>query len=55
MTKNAYFSLSTDIKQLLFVAFCATTAGIGMDDGMDDRRDHVMYGRTDRHECQIVM
>ena len=45
VTKNAYFSLLTHIKQLLLVTFCDPTAGIGV-----SFRTH---GRTDgRTECE---
>ena len=50
VTKNAYFSLMTHTKQLLFVTFCYTTAGIEVrfrtDGGQTDRRMED-GGRTD--------
>ena len=40
MTKEAYFSLSTQIKQILFASVCDTTAGIGSEPPPP-------YGQTD--------
>ena len=56
MTKNAYFSLSTYIKQLLLVTFCDTTAGIGVSFRTDARTDggQTEEGQTDV-EVEIVI
>ena len=57
MAKNAYFSLSTHIKQLLVVTFCAMTAGIGSGMGQAGRRDgwdDGTYGRTDFNVDMIM-
>ena len=43
--QNAYFSLMTHTKQLLFVTFCCTTAGIEVSFRTHGRTDG---GRTDR-------
>ena len=50
LTKNAYFSLMTHIKQLSFVTFCDTTAGIGATFRTDGRKE----GQTDV-EVEIVI
>ena len=44
VTQNAYFSLMTQIKQLLLVTFCDTSAGIGASFRTDAQTDG---GRTD--------
>ena len=44
--KNAYFSLSTQTKQLLLVTFCDTTAGIGVTSWTDRKGNEW----TDRRE-----
>ena len=55
--QNAYFSLMTHTKQLLFVTFCCTTAGIEVSfrtDGGGWRTDGRTEGQTDV-EVEIVI
>ena len=54
VTQNAYFSLMTHTKQLLFVTFCYTTAGIGASFRTHARRTAAAEGQTDV-EVEIVI
>ena len=54
MTQDAYFSLMTHTKQLLFMTFCCTTAGIEVSFRTDGRRTAAAEGQTDV-EVEIVI
>ena len=55
VTQNAYFSLMTHTKQLLFVTFCCTTAGIEVRFRTHGRTDgRTAEGQTDV-EVEIVI
>ena len=57
LTQNAYFSLLKHAKQLLFVTFCDTNAGIGgsfWTDGNKGTDERAPDGQTDV-EVEIVI
>ena len=58
MAQNAYFSLLTNKKQLLLVAFCDTTAGNGASFWTHGRANGQTDGWTDRQmdisNCRVT-